>query len=143
MRYSYIAGLIFLLAACTSVHATLHPEVDDLIEKLIIVESNGNNRAVGDRGRAKGCLQIQRGVIRDVNRYAGTRYTHNDAFNRSKAIQICKLYMKMYSQVYTKRTGRAPGLRELAYLWNGGPKAMQYPKYAHKRYWSRVLRVEI
>ena len=65
--YRTIISMIFLFSAI-SAQAVLHPDIDNLIERMIVVESNGNNSAVGDRGRAKGCLQIQRGVIRDVNR---------------------------------------------------------------------------
>lgn len=140
--YRTIISMIFLFSAI-SAQAVLHPDIDNLIERMIVVESNGNNSAVGDHGRAKGCLQIQRGVIRDVNRYAGTSYKHNDAFNRGTAIKICKLYMKMYSEVYLDKTGKKPGLKELAYLWNGGPKAMRHPKYAHRVYWAKIRRVQL
>ena len=39
-----------------------------LLAVLIQVESSGNNTAVGDNGKSVGCLQIQQGVIDDVNK---------------------------------------------------------------------------
>ena len=64
-----------------------------LIDALIQVESNGNVEAVGDNGKAFGCLQIWNIVIQDVNRIYKTRYKHKDAFNKNKSKQICRLYL--------------------------------------------------
>ncbi len=56
--------------------------LSNLISALIIVESSGNDLAIGDNGRALGPLQIHRGVVQDVNRITGSHYRHQDMTNR-------------------------------------------------------------
>ena len=53
--------------------------LDVLIKALIQVETNGNPKAIGDNGDAKGILQIHQEVITDVNRICRTKYIHDDA----------------------------------------------------------------
>ena len=56
-----------------------------LILAIITVESGGDNYAVGDNGNAYGCLQIWPAYVQDANEYAGTSFTHEDAFNQKKS----------------------------------------------------------
>jgi hypothetical protein len=111
-------------------------DFDRLIPALITVESGGDDRAVGDRGNAKGCLQIWPSVIADVNRVYGTRYTHDDAFVREHAVTICKKYLSLYCT--PQRIGREPSLADAARIWNGGPTG--YRKTATLSYWNKVSR---
>lgn len=100
-----------------------------LIAALIAVESAGDPRAVGDGGRAIGCLQIHAGVIQDVNRRYGTQYDHAAARHPRHAANICRLYLAMYAP---------PGAdtETLARIWNGGPRGHLKP--ATLRYWNKV-----
>ena len=41
---------------------------DRLVNAIIYVESRGNDSAIGDRGKAVGCLQIHPICVREVNR---------------------------------------------------------------------------
>ena len=59
--------------------------ISNLISALIIVESSGNDLAIGDNGRAIGPLQIHRGVVLDVNKFTGSHYRHQDMTNRVQA----------------------------------------------------------
>ena len=101
-----------------------------LLAALIAVESGGNDRAVGDNGRAIGCLQIHAAVVADVNRRHGTWYTHRGMTNRADAVRVCGLYLRTY----------APGktLEVQARTWNGGPRGASKP--ATVGYWQRVRR---
>ncbi len=87
---------------------------DRYIQALIKVESGGNSKAIGDRGRAYGILQIHRGVILDVNRWYGLKYTHRDAFDPVKARKICKLYT--YKMLHLKK--KPVTLWNVALCWN-------------------------
>ena len=131
--------LSILVLSFSQAQAITYAEMEELLDRLIFVESSGRDHVVGDRGRAKGCLQIHRSVVIDVNRYAKPKYRHNDAFNREKAKQIARLYFSKYITAYISETGREPTMMELAFLWNGGPKAMYRPKMQHYRYWNKVL----
>lgn len=138
MRLIFTILSLFVLSF-SQAYAISYAEMEELLDRLIFVESSGRDHVVGDRGRAKGCLQIHRSVVIDVNRYAKTKYRHNDAFNREKAKQIARLYFSKYITAYISETGREPTMMELAFLWNGGPKAMYRPKTQHYRYWNKVL----
>ena len=67
-----------------------------LIPLLIQVESGGNNYPPGsnDNGNAKGCLQIHRACWQDGTEALGVDWPYEDAHNRSKAIKVCRAYLK-------------------------------------------------
>jgi len=101
-----------------------------LIATLIMVESGGNDFAVGDQGRAIGCLQIHKCVIDDVNRIYGLTYQWPEsAYSRETAICICRLYLRHYAPA-----GATDEM--LARIFNGGPKG--YKKRATLKYWRKV-----
>ena len=104
-----------------------------LISALMIVESSGNDQAIGDNGRALGPLQIHRGVVLDVNRITGSNYRHQDMTNRVAARAVCQAYLEHY--VTEKRIGRKPTVADFAKVWNSGPQGFRKTcsdKYAAK-----------
>ena len=102
--------------------------LNNLITALMIVESSGNDQAIGDNGRALGPLQIHRGVVLDVNRFTGSNYRHQDMTNRVAARAVCETYLKAY--------GKGASIEQLARRWNGGPTGDR--KSATEAYWSKV-----
>ena len=102
--------------------------ISNLISALIIVESSGNDLAIGDNGRAIGPLQIHRGVVQDVNRITGSHYRHQDMTNRVQARAVCEAYLTHY--------GRGATTEQLARRWNGGPTGDR--KSATEAYWAKV-----
>ena len=103
----------------------------NLITALIMVESSNNDLAIGDQGRAIGCLQIHRGVVLDVNRITGSHYRHQDMTNRVQARAVCAAYLSHY--------GRGATTEQLARRWNGGPTGDR--KTATVAYWAKVKKV--
>lgn len=104
----------------------------NLLLALIAIESGGNDLAVGDGGRALGCLQIRREVIEDVNRVYGTRFVMAHRRDREMSLRICELYLTHWaSQLPVPATPE-----HLARIWNGGPKGWQ--KNATLPYWAKV-----
>lgn len=101
-----------------------------LISALMIVESSGNDQAIGDNGRAIGPLQIHRSVVLDVNRITGSNYRHSEMTNRVAARAVCQAYLEHY--------GRGKSPEEQARIWNGGPTG--HKKAATVSYWRRVQR---
>ena len=102
--------------------------ISNLISALIIVESSGNDLAIGDNGRAIGPLQIHRGVVLDVNRITGSNYQWQQMTNRVQARAVCEAYLKHY--------GRGATTEQLARRWNGGPTGDR--KSATEAYWAKV-----
>ena len=125
--------LLMLCLACSAL-----PARASLWEAVCRVESNGNPLAVGDRGadgvyRAAGIAQIWAITVKDVNRFAGTRYTSNDRFDVEKSRAIFQLYTEHYGK------GKSDEVK--AKIWNGGPNAMKatgQKKLNLDRYWSKI-----
>ena len=104
--------------------------LSNLITALIAVESSGNDMAVGDQGKAIGCLQIHKAVVLDVNRITGSNYRHSEMTNRAQARAVCEAYLKAY--------GKGKTTEEQARIWNGGPTGDRKP--VTLAYWRRVQR---
>jgi hypothetical protein len=102
--------------------------LSNLISALIIVESSGNDLAIGDNKRALGPLQIHRGVVLDVNRFTGSNYRWEAMTNRVQARAVCEAYLKHY--------GKGCTTEQLARRWNGGPTGDR--KAATVAYWAKV-----
>jgi len=102
----------------------------NLIAALILVESSGNDLAIGDNGRALGPLQIHRAVVEDANRISGRSYQWHRMTNRAESIQVCAIYLSHYaSGKTTEATSR---------IWNGGPTGHRKPSTI--AYWRKVQR---
>ena len=100
-----------------------------LLSALIAVESGGNDQAKGRHGEL-GPLQIKSIMVRDVNRFAHTRYTHQQVTNRQVSIDIATRYFAHYG----------PNLSDesLARIWQGGPSG--HKKSSTRAYGKRVMR---
>lgn len=88
-----------------------------LLAALMAVETGGErnpDRAIGDGGRAIGCLQIHPATVRDVNRIAGSHFRWEGMTNRADAVRVCEIYLDHYGR----------GLDDIsrARIWNGGPQ---------------------
>ena len=103
--------------------------LNNLITALMIVESAGNDLAIGDNGRALGPLQIHRGVVLDVNRITGSNYRWESMTNRAQARAVCEAYLKHW--------GKGCTTEQLARKWNGGGPSGDKKK-ATEAYWLRV-----
>ena len=102
--------------------------LNSLISALMIVESGNNDQAIGDQGRAIGCLQIHKAVVLDVNKFTGSHYRHQDMTNRVAARAVCQAYLEHY--------GKGKTLEQQARIWNGGPTGDRKP--VTLAYWRRV-----
>lgn len=131
-----IALTLLLVCACTAKACAATPS-DRLIDALVKVESNGDARAVGDNGKALGCLQIWSVVVEDVNQVSSVKYTHADALDPAKARAICRAYLARYCTA--KRLGHPPTDEDFARVWNGGPDGWR--KNCTIKYWQRVANV--
>lgn len=107
-----------------------------LIAALIMVESSGNDSAIGDDGRSVGPLGITEICRADVNRFTKGHpyYTREDCFNRDKAVEMFHVYISHYCT--RKRLGRDPQWQDVARIWNGGPDG--WKESATLAYWEKV-----
>lgn len=113
------------------------PTTADLVDALILVESTGNDSAIGDRhlvgNEAVGALQIRPIMVREVNRIlkiqkSDKRYSLKDRFERDKSIEMFYIW-KNYHHKNDK-------LEVVARAWNGGPRGPQSTRTLN--YWNKV-----
>jgi hypothetical protein len=112
------------------------PEVDDLINALIMVESNGNDSAVGDTHLGEpsiGVLQIRPIMVREVNRILklkGTEYRYKlkDRWDKEKSIEMFLIWKEFHHS--------DSNYEEIARSWNGGTKGPKNPRTYN--YWKKV-----
>ena len=117
----------------------LSPIITDehLVSALILVESRGNDSAIGDRhivgGEAVGALQIRPIMVREVNRIlkiqkSNKRFTLKDRFDRQKTIEMFYVWKNFHHKDSDFET--------IARNWNGGPKG--YRNSRTLKYWDKV-----
>jgi hypothetical protein len=109
----------------------------DLVSALILVESRGNDSAIGDRhivgGEAVGALQIRPVMVREVNRIlkiqkSNRRFTLKDRYDREKTIEMFYVWKNYHHKDSDYET--------IARNWNGGPKG--YKLRSTEKYWNKV-----
>jgi len=110
--------------------------IAQLILAIIQVESGGNMMAVGDNGKAYGCMQIHAIYVEDVNRIWGTNFKHDDAFDKVAAMEMFLIYTGHYAVKMEDKLDRKATFEDLARIHNGGPNGWQ--KESTKKYWAKV-----
>ncbi len=104
------------------------PEVEDLIEAIIFVESRGNDSIIGDNGRAVGCLQMHPVAVYECNRLIGfDSFDLDDRYDRQQSISMFNVI---------RNASKDTSNEFIARNWNGGPKG--YKKPATIKYWNKV-----
>ena len=115
------------------------PKPISLVEAMIMVESRGNDSAIGDRhiigGEAVGCLQIRPIMLKEINRQLKRnglepRFELEDRYSRSKSIEMFNVYVTLLHEGHSDE--------HIARNWNGGPKG--YKRKSTEKYWLKVQR---
>lgn len=109
-----------------------------LIAALINVESCGNDSAVGDGGKALGCLQLHEIFVADANRIMGTNYTPDDRYDRDKSIAMATGWITHYADCYEEATGEDVTVEVMARIFNGGFRGYFRNESATDEYWAKV-----
>ncbi len=103
--------------------------LDDLLNALIVVESNGDPNAVGDNNEAIGVLQIHTEYVDDVNHILGCpKFSYNDRWDTEKSRQMATVYLRHY--------GKGKSIEAMARIHNGGPNGWR--KENTVGYWKKV-----
>lgn len=105
-----------------------------LILAIIMIESGGDPKAVGDNGLAFGILQIHQAYCIDASQYANKPWKHEDAFDHLTAIEMFKAYMGRYAT--PERLGRDVTAEDIARIHNGG--LYGYKRSSTDAYWAKV-----
>ena len=113
----------------------LNVQQTELINALIMVESNGKDDAIGDNGKAIGCLQIWKPYWMDACERSNIGGKYSDCFSRDYAVRIFDAYMKRYAREAWTNPAKFDA-EKVARIHNGGPKG--YTKKATEKYWKKV-----
>jgi hypothetical protein len=108
-------------------------EFIDILNAIVIVESQGDPTAYAPSEDAVGILQIRKVLVDDVNRILKRkgsffRYTYNDRWDVDKSFEMFDIYCDYYNLETAE---------EMARGWNGGPRGINNP--ATEIYWAKVL----
>lgn len=108
-------------------------EIRPLLNALAVVESNNNDAAVGDNGRAIGRYQIWEIYWHDAVEFCPSlKGEYQDVRSKDYAERIITAYLLRYARDAVE----CKDFEQLARIHNGGPKG--HKKKATLKYWNRV-----
>ena len=109
-----------------------------LLDALIEVESGGKDDAVGDGGKAIGCLQIWKPYWIDATERSSIGGVYKDCFDRAYARSIASAYFDRYAKkAWTSLSDF--DAETCARIHNAGPRAMSKKrKPLTDAYWAKV-----
>jgi len=131
-----LLATILLATPCWA--QTYTPQQEKLLTALIQVESSGCDDAVGDNGKAIGCLQVWKPYWQDATERSGIGGTYKDCFRRAYAKRIVDAYMKRYAREAWTNPKKF-NAEKCARMHNGGPKG--HTKKATEKYWKKVVKL--
>lgn len=115
-------------AATAGGRTSAQPRVAALLRAIRQVESAGDDKAIGDGGKARGPLQIHRALWTETCRRMRWDWKWpQDAHDWSKSSAVTVSYWRHYGMVTDEERARS---------WNGGPTGPS--KKATLEYWQRV-----
>lgn len=132
-----VIALVLFFAAKGAWGQPTEKEFEQLLDAIAQVESNCNDLATGDSGKAIGRYQIHKSYWIDGTAYLKVSWPYSDARDAVKARQVVRAYLARYAT--KKRLGRTPTLEDMVRIHNGGPDG--YKKASTKKYWIKVKNV--
>jgi len=119
-----------------------------LLAALIAVESGGDCNAIGDNGKAVGCLQIHPIMVDDCNRILDIkgkgqqkvarpfRFKKSDREFDSVSRNMAVTYLRWYGDRQWHKNIGMGKYEFYARIWNGGPDG--WSEEATVKYWGKV-----
>ena len=97
---------------------------EKLLDAIATVESNNDDKAIGDKGRAIGRFQIWKTYVDEVNRICrlkknGKTFSYEDRKDTVKSREMVRIYLEFWGRQYERNTGKKATLEVLAKIHNG------------------------
>ena len=97
---------------------------EKLLDAIATVESNNDDKAIGDKGRAIGRFQIWKTYVDEVNRICrlkknGKTFSYEDRKDAVKSREMVCIYLEFWGRQYERNTGKKATLEVLAKIHNG------------------------
>jgi len=132
-RHLILAFIALIVPPAFPWHAgNNEPDLTAFFHALAAVESNHNDDAVGDGGKAIGRYQIWHVYWYDATEFSGIGGRYHDVKNKAYAERIMRAYWKRYART----AYYAKDYETLARIHNGGPTG--HKKKATLPYWNKV-----
>ena len=94
-----------IIAEAVDTEMEAESEWDTFINAVIWKESRGDERAIGDSGKAVGVLQIHPIMVREANRILAMQdkskanyYSYDDRYSREKSIEMFKIVQDYHNK---------------------------------------------
>jgi hypothetical protein len=101
---------------------------ENVLQKIIHIESKGNPTAVGDKGTAVGLLQIRPIMIDEINRLLGEqKFSLEDRWDSLKSIEMFYTFNEIVNPDWNEEL--------VARRWNGGIRGERNSKT--DVYWNK------
>ena len=136
MKKAITIPLLFASLLCNNTHSQweynpidyFEQHKQNVLSKIIQIESEWNTMAIGDNGSAIGLLQIRPIMIKEVNRLLKEeRYTLEDRWDSLKSIEIFHIFQDIVNPDWDEELA--------ARKWNGGIRGERNPKTDY--YWNK------
>jgi soluble lytic murein transglycosylase-like protein len=121
MKLSFLIILFLLIIPSTYAESVS-------LKAIAQIESNGNPKAVGDKGRAFGLYQLHKEPIEDYNRHFKADFKHSEAFNPKVATKVANWYINQEIPRQLKRHRIKDTIPHRLEAWNRGPRRMARKK---------------
>ena len=130
MRKYFI--LLFLTFYSINSFSNTNADWSNVIDALIKVESNGDEKAVSKNKMFVGILQISEILVDDCNRIIGEKkYTYDCRYNKEKSIEMFYIIQNYYNP--------SKDLTFAIRMWKGGPK-WKTNSIPTKEYYNKVMK---
>ena len=130
MRKYFI--LLFLTFFSINSFSNTNADWSNVIDALIKVESNGDEKAVSKNKMFVGILQISEILVDDCNRIIGEKkYTYDCRYNKEKSIEMFYIIQNYYNP--------SKDLTFAIRMWKGGPK-WKTNSIPTKEYYNKVMK---
>lgn len=139
-EYDHMLDDYLVSGELQKVNTTIDPELQLALDVSYRIESDSGKCLVGDNGRSKGPLHIQKQAIDDVNDILGYEaFSYDDRMSLEKSCQIFHAYLSHYGNKYSEKTGKKPTTEVYVRIWNGGPNG--WKKNKTKDHWEKAQEV--
>ena len=110
--------IVLLILSIATARADI---TESYLDKVAMIESSNNPKAIGDDGKARGAFQIHKAAWQEAQKKNPSIGDYESgSFNTQSSRLAAKTYLTILSARFEKRTGRKPSDAELYAVWNCG-----------------------
>jgi hypothetical protein len=131
--------LIIVLFSSFESFAGNNKDFQSFLKILGTVESNNNDQAIGDGGKARGRYQIWEVCFIDAKQFDKSlnKYKYSDVTNKIVSEKVVLSYLNRYCPAAVRNND----FEVMSRTWNGGPQGKN--KQSTIKYWQKFLKISL